>query len=295
MSGWKGKTRGSLLGYKIFVFLIKRSGLGAAYALLRVVAFYFVLFAPTATRSIYAYFRDIHHYGRSKAIWSVYRNFYVFGQTLLDRIAILSGAKTGFHYTFDGKEHLIGLREKNRGAILISAHLGNWEIAGFFLNDLDIQINIVMFEAERERIRNYLGQVMQNSKVNIIPVREDLSHIFLINQALRKKEIICMHGDRFVAGSRVTLVDFMGKKAFFPLGPFTIASRLKIPFTFVYAVKGRNNRYHLSATPVVDTPHRPEEILEQYIVSLERKVRRYPLQWFNYYNFWDRNLKGGIK
>ena len=71
MSSWQGKTRGGLLGYKIFVFLLRTSGLKAAYALLRFVAAYFVIFAPSATANIYRYFREIHSYGRLKAIGSV--------------------------------------------------------------------------------------------------------------------------------------------------------------------------------------------------------------------------------
>lgn len=295
MSSWQGKTRGGLLGYKIFVFLLRTSGLKAAYALLRFVAAYFVIFAPSATANIYRYFREIHSYGRLKAIGSVYKNFYVFGQTLIDKVAIMAGIKNSFTYTFEGESNLLRLNELNQGGILISAHLGNWEIAGFLLKRINMSINIVMFEEEHEKIKEYLGKVTHANPIKVIPIKQDLSHIFQINNALRNKEIICMHGDRFVAGSRIHSMPFMGKKAYFPLGPFTMAAKLKVPYTFVYALKERNNHYHLSATTLaVDQNVHYQDILDRYVVSLEEKLKQYPLQWFNYYDFWSENLKGGI-
>lgn len=295
MSTWKGKTRGGLLGYKIFIFLLQKLGLTAAYLLLRVVAAYYIVFAPTATSNSYKYFRKVHHYSRTKSIVSVYKNFYLLGQTLIDKVAIIAGIETGFTYTFDGEEHLRRFSEANTGGILISAHLGNWEIAGFLLNRIGSRINIVMFEEEHENIKKYLDKVMSNKQVKVIPIKQDLSHIFQIKAALGNKEIICMHGDRFVEGSRIDSLNFMGKDAFFPLGPYIIAAKLKVPFTFVYAVKGKGKKYHLSATPPVsDANISPRNILKIYVETLEQKIKQYPLQWFNYYDFWSKDLKGGI-
>ena len=146
---WKGKTRGGLLGYKIFVFVLNKLGLKVAYFLLRLVSVYFVFSAPKATKAIY-------QYSILKAVGNVFANFYIFGQTILDKMAIMSGAVTDFTYDFDGEEHLHQLKSMGRGGMLISAHLGNWDIAGFLLKRIDVKINIVMFEAEHEQIKNYL-------------------------------------------------------------------------------------------------------------------------------------------
>lgn len=294
MSSWKGKTRGGLLGHQIFIQVLKRSGLKAAYGLLRVVAAYFIPFAPAASQSMYRYFREILQYPHARAVKALYQNYYLFGQALLDKVALMAGVKTNFTFTFEGEEHLHQLRELGRGGFLISAHLGNWEIAGFLLKRLDMRINIVMFEAEHERIREYLGKVMHNQHVNIIPIKQDLSHIFLINKAIRNREIICLHGDRFVAGSRISALPFMGKEANFPLGPFTLAAKLNVPYSFVYAVKETDTHYHLSATPLQTAPAQPQEILQAYVATLEEKLRQHPLQWFNYYDFWSQELKGAI-
>lgn len=290
MPSWKGKTRGGLLGYQIFIFILKKLGLTAAYLLLRFVCAYFVLFAPAATRAIYKYFRKIKGYSRSKAAVSVYQSFFVFGQTLVDKIAIASGMRHKFTYTFDGVEHLKEL--KHTGGIIISAHLGNWEIAGLLLDEIQLKTNILIFEAEHEKIKAYLDQVMKDKNVGVIAMKKDFSHIFKINAALKKKEVICMHGDRFLAGSRTEIKDFMGHQARFPLGPFSIVDKLQTPYSFAYAVRGKGRVYHLSATPVVVEDAGPEAILDKYVKHLEDKLEANPTQWFNYYDFWSKDVQG---
>lgn len=293
---WKGKTRGSLLGYKIFIYILNKLGLKAAYLLLRFVSAYFVFFAPSATKSVYQYYRNIHRYSFLKTLGAVFANFYIFGQTILDKTAIMSGAVSNFTYEFEGEEHLHQLKERGKGGMLISAHLGNWDIAGFLLKRIDLKINIVMFEAEHARIKKYLENIVENNTVNIIPIKEDLSHIILIKKALNNNEIICMHGDRFVEGSRVAKHQFMGKFAYFPTGVFSIVQKLNVPYTFVYCLKDKpdSKHYKLSSTPIQMPKDSPLSILDDFVESLEKKLNQNRNQWFNYYDFWSEETQGAV-
>lgn len=288
MSSWKGKTRGGLLGYKIFIYILRTFGLGAAYFILRFVSAYFVASAPKASISIYRYFRDVHRFGRFRSTISIFKSYYVFGQTILDKIAIGSGMRDKFEYTFDGIEHL---KSNHDGGVIVSAHVGNWEVAGLLLSGSNLKTNILVFENEHARIKKFLTRIMGDSKVEVIPMKSDMSHIFKINQALKSKEFICMHGDRFVEGSRTTNRTFMGKDAAFPLGPFSIISKLGVPYSFAYAMRGNGRTYHLSATPFKSNRD-PQVILDQYLSELEKKVMAYPFQWFNYYDFWSLDVQG---
>jgi predicted LPLAT superfamily acyltransferase len=292
MPSWKGKTRGGLLGYKIFIFILKNLGLSPAYFVLRFVAAYFVVFAPSSTKSIYFYFKKIRHFGAFKSFISVYKCYYVFGQTILDKVAIASGMQDKYSYTSDGIENLEEL--KASGGVIISAHLGNWDIAGLLLKKIQLKTNILMFEAEHEKIKSYLDQVMDNKSVKIIPISQDLSHIFKVNDALRNKEVICMHGDRFMEGSRTMEKPFMGRMASFPMGPFSIVSKLNVPFSIAFAVRGKKKKYHFSATPLIHGKLSPEDVLDQYIAHVETKLNAYPLQWFNFYDFWSKEVRGAV-
>jgi len=105
MPSWKGQSRGTLLGYKIFVFTLKHLGLSFAYFILLFVAFYFFLFSTASSKEVYFYFRKIQKYSWLKSIWSIYLNYYTFGKVLLDKFAILGGLKGKFTYNFDGEHH----------------------------------------------------------------------------------------------------------------------------------------------------------------------------------------------
>ncbi|TDQ28853.1 LpxL/LpxP family acyltransferase [Tenacibaculum caenipelagi] len=285
---WSGKSRGTVLGYKIFVYAIKKLGVSAAYSLLYFVATYFLLFSKKSSKVIYTYFRKRHQYTKTKSFVSLYQSYYKFGQTIIDKIAISSGLRNRFTYEFDGINELKKLLQEQKGGVLISAHVGNFEIAEFFLDDLDekAQINLLTTDFEHRAIKDYLESITLKSSIKFIILKEDLSHIFEINAALARNELVCMTGDRYVEGTKYLSALFLGKEAKFPAGPFLIASRLKVPVVFVYVMKEAKKHYHLYAR-TVEVKHRDSEgLLKSYIQNLEIMLKKYPTQWFNYFDFW---------
>ncbi len=295
MSSWSGQSRGNVLGYQIFVWTIRYAGLGAAYFVLRFVSLYYFLFARQSSACLYYYFRERLGFGLGKTLLSIYRNYYVFGQTLIDKVCVMAGYSDKFRYTFEGEENLHRMAASTKGGILISAHNGNWELAGHALG-FKTTINVVLFEGEHEKIKQYLSGVKKGSPINVITVsNSSLDHIYKINEALAKSELVCIHGDRFVPGARTVSCRFLGQDAKFPLGPFQLAAQLQVPVSFVYAMKESSYHYHFYAsTPVTfssgnDRQQRQQQALNalhQYVGSLENMIRRFPVQWFNYYPFW---------
>jgi len=291
MPSWQGKSKGTKTGYRIFVFVLRKFGLFPAYFLLRFVAFYYVLFSYRSTSAMYAYFTTIHGYGRFQSILRIYRNYFWFGQSLIDKMVLMAGIPNRFTFDFDGEQYLFEIESKKKGGLLISAHIGNWEIAGFLMNRLETRTNIVMFDGEHRKIKDYLDQVLSQRPVNIIVVKDDLSHIYKISEALQNNEFVCMHADRFVEGNRTVKRKFLGKPADFPVGPFLLAARLKVPVAFVFALKESKLHYHFFTCRPKTYDHlekkvQHEVMMSDFISELEAKVRKYPDQWFNYYNFW---------
>src|SRR5688572_20195101 len=106
MAEWEGKSKGTATGYKIFIFLIRNLGLNAAYTLLAFVSFYYFLFNRKQTRVIYSYFRKKHQQNRVRSLINTYRNNFIFGQTIIDKVAIAAGMENKFTYEFDGIENI---------------------------------------------------------------------------------------------------------------------------------------------------------------------------------------------
>lgn len=293
---WEGKSRGGLSGHKIFVFILNTFGLGLAYFVLRFVAFYFLVFAKSTKTSL-AYFREIHGYSRWKAWRAAYRNYFIFGQILLDRVALLSGVKTDFSIEHEGQtENLRSLKSTGKGSILLSAHIGNWEIAGQMLEVLDHSFNILMYDNEATQMKDYMNKVMGKKTYKIIAIKnDDMSHLVELHNAFSNNEMVVMHGDRYLPGTPTIEKMFMGKKAKFPVGPFMMAAKFGVPIVLVFAVKESRNHYHFFALPPIQVKRARgkeeleraiQEVSDRYVQAVENMVRRYPEQWFNFYDFW---------
>jgi predicted LPLAT superfamily acyltransferase len=294
MPTWQGKSRGTTLGYRIFVGVLKNFGVTPAYWLLRFVALYFWLFSYKSSRPLFHYFHQKMGYGRMKSLAMLYKNYYRFGQTLIDKVVVMAGIRNKFTYHFDAEENLHKIAALKKGGLLLSAHLGNWEIAGHLLDRLRTRINIVMFDGEHQQIKNYLEQVTGKRNMNIIVIKDDISHIYAINDAFKKNELVCMHADRFVEGNKSITSNFLGEPAQFPIGPFVLAATFKVPVSYVFAFKETDRHYHFYASELKEynTGSKDmitKEILSDFTAQMENKVKQYPEQWFNYYNFWQQS------
>ena len=288
MSQWDGKSKGTLLGYKIFVFCIKKLGIKVSYFVLVFVAFYYFLFLKKSNQAIFYYFNKKQKFSFWKSKKMVYMSYFTFGQTIIDKIAISAGLRDRFTYEFDGVNILKQLLEEKKGGVLISAHIGNFEIAEHFFGeiDFDCQINLVTTDREHSVIKEYLETVTKKSSIKFIFIKDDMSHIFDINNALSRNELICFTGDRYFEGTKCLTAPILGEEANFPAGPFL---RLKVPVVFVYVMKEANLHYHLYARRA-ETKHRDEKgLLMAYIESVESMLKLYPLQWFNYFDFWYKS------
>jgi predicted LPLAT superfamily acyltransferase len=292
---WKGKTRGGLAGYKIFIAILTHLGLPFAYFMLRFVALYFFVSGPASFRIFFYFYRRRLAYGVFKSVLAVYKNYYVFGQVILDKMATMGGLDTRFTFDFDGEQYLKKMVADTSGGLLISAHIGNFEMAGHLLERLETRINVLMLDAEHRKIKDYLSSFTRKS-FHVIPIGDDNAHVYEISQALRNHEIVCMHGDRFMPGSKTLQCVFLGKEAAFPTGPFYLAMKYGVPVSFVFAMKVSNRHYHFYATPpklyvqqksVAKRDDMLRHILADYIAVMEEKIRQYPYQWFNYYDFWN--------
>lgn len=283
-----------MFGYMFFIGLIRYLGVSAAYILLAFVVCYFIPFAPKATACSWWYGRRILHYSRWKAFLLLFRNYYRFGQVLIDRTAMNAGKASVYQFNFDNYPAFLDVLNRDTGAVIIGAHVGNWETGAPFFDQYGKKINIVMYDAEHRRIKGLLEKynILQNYKV--IGVNDDsLTHVFRIMNVLEQGEYVCFQGDRYVNADKLLTCRFMGEEAQFPSGPFLLATRMRVPVVFYFAMREKHKTYHFHFTVLnkmsVEKGKRPEQaLLEKYVQSLETILHRYPEQWFNYYPFWTK-------
>lgn len=292
---WDGQSQAKVLGFKIFVFILNTFGLSPAYFILRFVSFYYFLFSKP-NKYIRQYFIQAHGYSPLKARLATYKNNFILGQTIIDKVAVMAGMKNPFKVIHKNGSMLEEISSIGKGGILVSAHIGNWEVAGQGLNRLGTAFNILMYSNEKEDVKQYMDGVMKEKKINIISIDEETkSHIIELHKAFTNNELVVMHGDRFREGAKTLTANFFGKPAHFPAGPFIMAAKFGVPLCIAFAVKTNTRTYQFSIEqPIQVARVRGEaqlekvcqELLLQYVAKVEEMAKAYPHQWFNYYDFW---------
>ena len=283
---WKGKTRGGLIGYQIFVWSLKNLGLNFCYFLLLWVSFYFIFFSPKTTIELYKFYRKANKFNPFKASFYVWKNYFFLGQSLIDKVAIYIGMKDKFTIEKPYQEKLLEMVNQDKPSVFIISHLGNFEAAGRLVS-LPKKINLIMYEAEVEQIKKFMDTLKIESTFSAFTIKYDGSHIFQLAEAMNKKEVVCLHGDRFLAGSKTLKANFFDEEANFTYGPFYLANRFKANAAYVSLVKSGHKKYTLEFHEL-DTTNGAQGILDSYSKELEKLVLKYPESWFNYHNFWEK-------
>lgn len=238
---------------------------------------------------IYRYFRQRHGYGILRAAWSTYVNHCLFSQVVLDKFAMYAGKK--FNIETEGYDNFLHLARQKEGFIQLSSHIGNYEIAGYTLVAEDKPFNALVFFGEKQSVMESRKQMFSDTNIRMIPVSGDMSHLFLINEALENGETVSTPGDRIFGSQRSITVPFLGQPAEFPLGPFSVATMRGLDALAVNVMKTSLKSYKIYVTPLSyskDVPRKQqmEELAAAYVSELERMIRLYPEQWYNFYEFW---------
>ena len=288
MSKWSGETKGFALGYQIFIFFIKYLGVPLSYLLLYFVVPVYYLFLRKARLSLYETFKILPQLKSRNIHALVYNNFHNLGKVLIDNFAILTQHKRKYKFSGEGAVYLKDLIRNSKPAILISAHFGGWRSAGEFLQKRGGTVNIVMYDGESKKIKELVENKIGENKFKLILIKHDLSHLFKIKTALENNEFICIHGDRYIEGAKTISAKMFNKNIELPFGPFAIASKLNVPYSFVFVVKKAMYEYKFTATKP-EISNNPQIIANKYTEILSEKLITHPEQWFNYFNIFEKN------
>ncbi len=293
---WRGGTDGTKWMHRNLVRIVRHVPLRLMYGFVAVfvVPFYFLF--SKGYKPIYHYFNQRLGYRPAKAFFGVYRNFCRFSQVILDRFYMFGGGKFDLQVE---KYHLYQeLAEGEPGFMILSAHVGNYELAGFSLVATKKRFNALAFGEEAEAIMENRERLFAGTNINIIPVKDDLSHLFALNNALDNGESVSFPSDRLLGNQRTVTCEFLGAPAHFPMGPFALAAQRDLPVLTVNVMKESVKRYRVYVNRLQkEGTTRGERInayVRQYVEHLEEVLRKYPEQWFNYYEFWgdERTMNG---
>ena len=273
---------------RALISLFRWLPLWVLYAVMALVIPFYMLLA-SGFRASYRFFRRRMGYGALRSFFHVYLNEFRMGTVVLDRFAAYAGKMFDIQVL---RMDLFDALEKGEGGFLmLSSHTGCYEMAGYKFVSKRKTIHALVFPGETQTMSQNRSRMFASTNVKMVPVQEDLSHIFILSNALSDGQIVSMPGDRAFGSNKLVRVPFFGEDAAFPAGPFTLAAQREVPVLSVFVMKEGYGKYraYLEQLPLCPGLPRSEQVRTMaaaYAACLESIVRKYPDQWYNFYDFW---------
>jgi len=293
----KAKKRGNALGFWIFKVFLRLFGLRGSYGLLYFVCFHYLLFDRAAVRSVSAYIsKRFPNEVFLKRQLQIYRLFISQGKQLIDRYAAISGLEV-FDIQLKGYSQLKEmLSDSKQGMILLTAHVGNWQIVMTALKKLNRTVYLLMRPEDNLAVNRALRISDGQEYIKIISPEQHLGGILEVMEVLKEGNVVAIMGDRKYEFKAFD-VSFLGKKAWFPYSAFSIAAAAGYPIVALLSAKLSTHGYEADVSHAfkpcykkgVDKQVQLKAWVQKFALLLEDYVKQYPYQCFLFHDVWKEN------
>jgi predicted LPLAT superfamily acyltransferase len=284
--------RGSNALLRIMAFVSLRLGRTLSRIPLYGIAIYFFLLAPAARRHSLRYLRLA--LGRTPRARDRFRQILTFATTIHDRVYLINGQFETFNITVEGEAWVLAQSESGRGAMLMGAHMGSFEVMhSLGRRRRGIKVAMAMYEENARKINATLAAINPRLVSDIIPLGR-IDSMLNIAERLDGGAFVGVLGDRTPGDEPVQAVTLLGERAYLPTGPMRAAAILRCPVFFMAGLYRGKNNYHVVFVPVADfsaTRAGARRVavrtaIDRYAAVLDQYCRSDPYNWFNFYDFW---------
>ncbi len=289
----RDRERSNALMLRVMTWISLRLGRASARVVLWGIAAYFLAFAPAARRASRSYLTRV--LGRRPGWRERFGHIHAFASTVHDRVFLLNDRADLFDIRCRGVEHVEAALRPGRGALLLGAHFGSFEVlraVGQLRGRL--RVSLLMYPDNARKINAALHAINPDAEQDIIALGRADS-MLRVGEALDAGGVVGILADRSLHERDVVRRDFLGAEASWPIGPLRIAALLGRPVLFMAGVYRGGNRYEVVFEPLADfsgvaraqRAARVDAALGRYVELLEGQCRAAPDNWFNFFDFWE--------
>jgi len=218
------------------------------------------------------------------------RCFIHFGQTFLDLVKFsqLRPEKKNTIIKVEGEEYLKKALQKGRGALLFSAHFGNWEVASPFLSSL-AKLNVIARPLDNRLLEKELLKLRTNLGSTVVYKHQAAKSIL---QALRRQEMVAILIDQNVLRSQAVFVNFFGKKAATTPSLAAFYLRTDAPLLPVFCYPVTSHQYCIKIYPSLKihlSGNQAQDLLKITQICtkiIENQIKKNPEYWFWFHQRW---------
>lgn len=291
---WQGRTGGGSFGIRAVSFLVKNFGASFVYFFMAFSIPFYVFSKNGGRRSVYRFYRRRLGYGRWKAVAAMWGCYYTFGKVVVDKFASYGGVTGGYVLEMDDRAARVQreIHESAEGAVIVSAHVGNLEALGMLFSQHDKECYCTVYGGESPEILKRRAEALKANHIHLVPVGDDAGYVFELGKAIEEGGVILTMSDRMTEGARGVWCRLFGMEAEIPAGAFALSVRMDIPLYTAFVMRTGHCRYGIIWEKLelqdADAPEKERMAAraQEYCRRLEGVVGKYPLQWFNFYDFW---------
>ena len=219
------------------------------------------------------------------------RTFQHFGKYLVDffRFARLTEGEMRRLVVIDHPEYLDQARTMGNGVILVTAHLGNWELGGAALVSMGYTVNAVALQQPSAKLNEFFQHHRRQRGMAVIPLGHAVPELI---RALRRGEFVALLADRDYS-RRTEFVTFCGASACLPRGPAWLSAKTGAPVLCGFMIRQPDDRFVMRLYPPINPAGLGTAGVQQRIGAiLEDAIARHPSQWFMFERVWDGRTYG---
>jgi predicted LPLAT superfamily acyltransferase len=301
------KERGSYLLLRLSLFLYKIFGRWVGKIIVCIVVSYFFATSRKNRRAsqkylkrLYAFNPEAPGFKRPPRLTDSFLHNLEFGNAILNRFSAWMGQIVRGDIIWENRPVLTDRIAKKQGGVLIGAHMGNLEVIRAVIQGLpELKFNALVYIDHAPRINEMLQRANPNNSINIISLVDFTPDVaIMLKEKVDQGEYVVILSDRIPAGARnrQATVDFLGHPASLPEGPMILASLLDCPVFLIFCLRTKGAIYEVFLeTFAEERLHFPRKDREKHIqAALQRYAKRLevlcgiaPLQWFNFFDFWQ--------
>jgi predicted LPLAT superfamily acyltransferase len=300
--------KGAYLGLRITVFLLNHLGSTLSAGLVHVVIAYYFFTSRSWHRASREYLDRVSRTPKGlKALHgkvtnrTVYQHLVSFGFSIVDKFASWQGNIPIDSFHQYNRELFDQRIVDGSGGIWIISHLGNMEACQAVFHEChDVPVTALVHTKHAEKFNRLIRDLNPENQVELLQVSDfDVQMALTLREKISRGEFIFIAGDRTPVSSthRVVEVPFLGENAPFPYGPFLLAYLLKCPVGSIFCLKtdgGFDLMFHdlpdLGGVSRHDRDNAIKQAVTNFAAHLEAYCQLYPLQWFNFFDFWGKDM-----
>lgn len=189
----------------------------------------------------------------------------------------------------EGIEYIERARDSGNGVIVISAHMGNWELGGHMMPLLGYPISAVVLTHKNKKVNEFFTKQRRVGSVEPIEIGLSLRACYNI---LKNKGFLALLGDRDFSRSGI-VADFFGKPALLPKGPAVFGYKTGARIVPCFMVREPDDTFRM----IFDEPIIPDtantrdaevrRLIDLIARMMEKYIVRYPNQWYAFKPIWE--------